>query len=84
MKYNDTTLKIMEELDPILLDTSSRNGGAFVPRAAVSRPRAGIGSKPKAQVGKLKKAGDVDKSMPPPPQAAIGGRSQEEFRKMLG
>ena len=87
LKYNGTILKVAEEMDPVYSASSKGNEGVFVPRAAASRPRAGIGLKVKKPAGEVRKSEDYDRSMPPPPLPAHvlnkGARSQEEFRKML-
>lgn len=85
-QFNGVPLEISGE--PEEKSTSSRpvappmgTGGMFVPRSAVSRPRAGLGAARKpaaASTGTTAntnpvKATDTDK-----------GKGQDDFRKMLG
>ncbi|KAI1794811.1 RNA-binding protein Prp24 [Ganoderma leucocontextum] len=62
------------------------NAGLFVPRAAVSRPRAGLGSKQRGlRTGQAPGFVAASSSSAPAPQATDGGTSkgQDDFRKML-
>ncbi|KDQ62555.1 hypothetical protein JAAARDRAFT_121734 [Jaapia argillacea MUCL 33604] len=54
-------------------------GGLFVPRAAVSRPKAGLG-KSRKQPG----PGATTQSAPGPSGTSQAGKAQDDFRKMLG
>lgn len=60
-----------------------KTGGMFVPRAAKSRPRAGLGAPRKpglgTQVTPLPSASSASAPSVPPQ-----GRGQDDFRKMLG
>lgn len=89
--FNGKTLQIVAEsaTGPA---TSSRplappaaNSGLFVPRSAVSRPRAGLGSKQRG-LGTARVSGLAAASTSSAPlNAASGGagKGQDDFRKML-
>ncbi|KAI0769831.1 RNA-binding protein Prp24 [Fomes fomentarius] len=89
--FNGKTLQIVAE-GTTRPATSSRplappaaNAGLFVPRSAVSRPRAGLGSKQRG-LGTARVSGPAEASTSSaPPNAASGGagKGQDDFRKML-
>lgn len=83
--FNGTKLEVTEE--PLTGGQTKPGAGApFVPRAAGSRPRAGLGSK-KTGIGAAKpqpqsqtQTGGTGSGSAP---AAAGGKSQADFRNML-
>lgn len=60
-----------------------REGGMFVPRSAASRPRAGLGRTRKPGVGTVTGA-SASTGNNYPAGLTEKGRSQDDFRKMLG
>lgn len=84
IEFNGATLTLSEERPEGASKTRPvapppQSGGMFVPRAAVSRPRAGLGSM--KRVGKMGAAkGDQQVSG----SSSAGGKGQDDFRKMLG
>ncbi|TFK73607.1 hypothetical protein BDN72DRAFT_761449 [Pluteus cervinus] len=82
--FNGTTLSLAEEGSTAAPPTS---GGHFVPRGAISKPRAGLGSRKQAKAG----ANSANPAKPfvaagasSSARANAGGKGQDEFRKMLG
>ena len=90
--FNGSTLQLLEES----LETTSTSrpagpaptGGLFIPRSAVSRPRAGLGSKKAAHT-------TVSAASAAPVASSANGsgatklvpasaKGQDDFRKMLG
>lgn len=61
--------------------TAAAGGGAFIPRKAASRPRAGLGRARKPPPGTL----PAGPQMPLDDSASSGGKgkAQDDFRKML-
>lgn len=89
--FNDKPLELSEESQsgqshsrPAAPPT--KTGGLFVPRAAASRPRAGLGPPRKPGIGAGTKgsapapSNAVDSTQRSQPQQ---GRGQDDFRKML-
>ncbi|KAF8120579.1 hypothetical protein EV363DRAFT_1474306, partial [Boletus edulis] len=82
--FNGINLEISEEASssgkPATASTSA--GGMFVPRTAVSRPRAGLGRARKLGIGaprpQNRAANETQESV------KVGGKGQDDFRKMLG
>lgn len=81
IEFGGNKLNIMEESlsKPIGPTTATR--GNFVPRSAVSRPRAGIGSK-KGRGGASFPSTSTRSA--PGPSVSSTGKGQDDFRKMLG
>ncbi|KAI0338891.1 hypothetical protein BDW22DRAFT_1409299 [Trametopsis cervina] len=83
--FNGQTLKLtaesLESAPPAARPggAPAPSGGIFIPRAAGSRPRAGLGSK-KARVIATPTSGAVA----PTTSASTSGKGQDDFRKMLG
>lgn len=81
--FGGNTLHLSEKQDSgskRLTAPPPKNGGMFVPRAATSRPRAGLGHARKPIVNKA--TGQA--STPGPSSTQNGGaKNQDEFRKML-
>ncbi|KAI0755299.1 RNA-binding protein Prp24 [Daedaleopsis nitida] len=88
--FNGNTLQIVAEgtTGPAAssrpLAPPAANTGLFVPRAAVSRPRAGLGSKQRGIGSAQAPAASVasGSGAPRAPQD-VGGKGQDDFRKML-
>ncbi|KZT27355.1 hypothetical protein NEOLEDRAFT_1060705 [Neolentinus lepideus HHB14362 ss-1] len=76
--FNGATLQISEETGPSSRPAAHqpKAGGLFVPRAAVSRPRAGLGRERKTTVVPARQASTSKGSQ--------GAKGQDDFRKMLG
>lgn len=83
--FNDNPLQLSEEKPggssrSRLSAPPAKTGGMFVPRAAISRPRAGLGKARKPDIGAIANATG-------PPTAPLSqpqqGRGQDDFRKML-
>ncbi|KAG6332455.1 hypothetical protein ID866_6633, partial [Astraeus odoratus] len=79
-------LDISEEIPPgpsrsAPVAPPSKMGGMFVPRTATSRPRAGLGRPRKPGVNSTTGA-----TVPAAPATSVGvrGKSQDDFRKMMG
>ncbi|KAF8916956.1 hypothetical protein CPB85DRAFT_230169 [Mucidula mucida] len=73
--FGGNTLKVLEETAlPGPVASSSRET-KFVPRAAASKPRAGLGQKKRLGIGASSSAGS---------KAGAGGKGQNDFRSMLG
>ncbi|KAB5593411.1 RNA-binding protein [Ceratobasidium theobromae] len=84
IEFNGAALEIAEES---AAKPSSKPGGnaPFVPRTAVSRPRAGLGSK-KAGIGAVASASGAQSAPAPQPTTSstpATGKSQADFRSML-
>ncbi|KAL4073262.1 hypothetical protein V8B97DRAFT_1953447 [Scleroderma yunnanense] len=86
--YKDVNLVISEDMPSgpthaPPLPSSSAKGGMFVPRLAASRPRAGLGRARKPGIGVVAAASPSAEA-----SSAVSdvgkGRSQDDFRKMLG
>ncbi len=80
--FNEKVLAFSEE--PQLKQRPPTDGSAsmFVPRAAASRPRAGIGAGKKRQpaaTGQMKAP-----QAPAPVASGSNSKGQDDFRKMLG
>ena len=71
--FNDHTLQLSEEGPDLASNRPTapppKTGGLFVPRAAASRPRAGLGNPRKRVVGSTSTGAE--------------SKGQDEFRKML-
>lgn len=87
--FNDSILQLTEEgRDGAPTRTAApppKAGGMFVPRKAVSRPRAGLGHQRKPPP----KTNASGSQVPPIPSAQPSGpqtpgKGQDAFRKMLG
>ncbi|RDB17959.1 hypothetical protein Hypma_000943 [Hypsizygus marmoreus] len=89
--FNSNTLKVTEEgrdgLPTRAGAPPAKTGGLFIPRAAVSRPRAGLGHtrKPAPQKAGVR----AGQAVPPPPLVnppanSESGKGQDDFRRMLG
>ncbi|KAG8214448.1 hypothetical protein J3R82DRAFT_9471 [Butyriboletus roseoflavus] len=85
--FNGINLEIHEEAlssstraQPATAPTSA--GGLFVPRTAASRPRAGLGRARKPGIGASKPRGGAANNTQG--AAKLGGKGQDDFRKMLG
>ncbi|CAL1712564.1 unnamed protein product [Somion occarium] len=84
--FNGKTLELSEEA---LIDTPSASTGLFMPRAAASRPRAGLGSKKSRGTAVI----SAVRAARPAPSASTDGigpstagnrsKGQDDFRKML-
>ncbi|KAF8073869.1 hypothetical protein FPV67DRAFT_1479613 [Lyophyllum atratum] len=61
-----------------------KTGGLFVPRAAVSRPRAGLGHARKPAVQKAASSSSAPSTQPATASQSEGKKGQDDFRKMLG
>ncbi|TFK90773.1 RNA-binding protein Prp24 [Polyporus arcularius HHB13444] len=87
--FNGTTLEIVPEATsgPATsrpLAPPAGNTGLFVPRAAVSRPRAGLGSKQRGTKAAQAPSGAASSSGAGTSAAeGGGGKGQDDFRKML-
>jgi hypothetical protein len=84
--FSDTVLKISEEKlsGPSRSRPSAppaKTGGLFVPRAAVSRPRAGLGHARKHGIGAGAKS--MTTATASTSTTSSQGRGQDDFRKML-
>ncbi|KAF8707756.1 RNA recognition motif, partial [Rhizoctonia solani] len=80
--FNGVALGLSEESAS---KAPSKPNAAFVPRAAGSRPRAGLGSK-KAGIGAISASNPPPASVPAPasaPSAGGSGKNQDDFRNML-
>ena len=64
--------------------TTTKGSGMFVPRAAASRPRAGLGSK--KRVVAISAAAPASSQTNASPAGSTSGQAkgQDDFRKMLG
>jgi squamous cell carcinoma antigen recognized by T-cells 3 len=84
--FNNKTLQLSEEIQGGLSRSRpsappAKTGGLFVPRAAVSRPRAGLGQARKPGIGaKAVATATPSTGGTSRPQQ---GRGQDDFRKML-
>ncbi|KAH0831905.1 hypothetical protein J3R83DRAFT_12788 [Lanmaoa asiatica] len=85
--FNGINLEISEEglesstrPQPAAAPTSA--GALFVPRTAASRPRAGLGRARKPGIGAPKRQGGIANDTQE--TAKLGGKRQDDFRKMLG
>lgn len=87
--FNDHTLQILEETQngPSRSRPAApppKTGGSFVPRAAVSRPRAGLGQARKPGIGAKPPAPTpASSTSAAAPSQPAQGRGQDDFRKML-
>lgn len=85
--FNGVNLEITEEASssssrPQPAAASASAGGMFVPRTAISRPRAGLGRARKPGIGTAKpQSGTASERQE---TQKVGGRGQDDFRKMLG
>jgi len=82
--FNDNPLQLTEETQSGTSRSRpsappAKTGGLFVPRAAVSRPRAGLGQARKPGIGAKATATAAPSTSTTPSQ----GRGQDDFRKML-
>jgi hypothetical protein len=90
LMFNDTVLQISEETlsGPSQSRPSAppaKMGGLFVPRAAISRPRAGLGHARKASIGmSAKSMATATPSIGTTLSHSQQGCGQDDFRKMLG
>lgn len=89
--FNGNTLQLSEETPTSGLSRArpaappSKTGGMFVPRAAKSRPRAGLGAPRKPGLGAQSTSASSSNSAPisNTSSAPQQGRGQDDFRKML-
>ncbi|KAI6044840.1 hypothetical protein EDC04DRAFT_2560886 [Pisolithus marmoratus] len=80
--FNNVNLDIAEELPSGAAPPVKTGGAVFVPRTAVSRPRAGLGRPRKPGIGSAataNRSGGISTS-----SGDKTGKSQDDFRKMLG
>ncbi|KAF5382630.1 hypothetical protein D9615_003010 [Tricholomella constricta] len=84
--FNGNNLQLSEEgRDGVLTRSAApppKTGGLFVPRAAVSRPRAGLGHARKHAAPKA--ASSTVPSFQSTSSSQSQGKGQDDFRKMLG
>lgn len=83
--FNDNPLQLSEETPggssrSRLSAPPAKTGGMFVPRTAISRPRAGLGKARKLGIGAITNATAPSSAPLSEPQQ---GRGQDDFRKML-
>ncbi|KAG6813581.1 hypothetical protein H0H92_009625 [Tricholoma furcatifolium] len=85
--FNGNTLQLAEEGSDAAVARSvappPQAGGLFVPRAAKSRPRAGLGHTRKP-VPAPSVLGSNASTQTQPPASSSGQKGQDDFRKMLG
>ncbi|TDL22101.1 hypothetical protein BD410DRAFT_788782 [Rickenella mellea] len=77
--FNGVALQMGEEPTDAQSQSAAKSGGLFVPRGAVSRPRAGLGSKKRTEKGS-----NTSTFVPAAKSSLPGGKGQDDFRKMLG
>jgi len=78
--FDGQTLELSEEGAPAKKSAPAPNAtGAFVPRKAGSKPRAGLGAR--KPVLNLAASGSIPASKPSAPST---GKGQDDFRKLLG
>lgn len=87
--FNGNTLELTEEGAPSRsVGPSTKTGGLFVPRrAAVSRPRAGLGHSRKLEATSTGKQSQVTArptDSQPSSSQSQQSKGQNDFRKMLG
>lgn len=76
--FNGIDLEISEQA----LTAATSAGELFVPRTAATRPRAGLGRARKPGIGASKpQSGAANERQE---IAKVGGKGQDDFRKMLG
>lgn len=81
IEFGGKVLQIVEESLSRPMGPPSTSRGTFVPRSAVSRPKAGLGSK--RNRGGASLASTSTRSAPAP-SFVPAAKGQDDFRKMLG
>lgn len=82
--FNDKVLKFIEEPHLRQRPSAEASTSTFVPRAAASRPRAGIGLGKKRQPATTGQMNPPKDPAPAPVASSTNSKGQDDFRKLLG
>ncbi|KAF9811778.1 hypothetical protein IEO21_06434 [Rhodonia placenta] len=87
--FDGVTLELVAETSgglagPRATPSLAVTGGLFVPRTAVSRPRAGLGSKKRVSTVSATGSQSAPNAQNTQPTQSSQGKGQNDFRKMLG
>lgn len=81
--FNGAPLQLIEEVPAPRNPNGDSRAGSFIPRKTISKPRAGLGHKQKPATP-INSAGFIEVKTLMNVDSTSGGRSQDDFRKLLG
>ncbi|KAJ3814647.1 hypothetical protein F5876DRAFT_86271 [Lentinula aff. lateritia] len=81
--FNGASLQLIAEVPAPRKPDGDSRAGTFIPRKTISKPRAGLGHKQKPATP-INSAGFIEAKASTNVDSTSGGKSQDDFRKLLG